>query len=324
MKNIPTLLAALFVGMVLLAYMCTFEVRSTEVAIVKTAGKPADQAITEPGLNFRLPWPIQSVVKYDNRIRILRDKTEETGTRDEKALILASYTAWQIVDPSKFHENFPDEAEGVKRLRTLVRSCKNQEVGKRLFAEFISVNADERHLAEIESAILAAIREGAEAEYGVAVRTFGISKLTLPEAVTAEIFSSMKAVQQAKAQRYHQEGQAKATDIIATARAQEQRILAAAQTKVAEIDAESHRVVGEYYKRFQEYPELQIFLDKLKSAVNALRTRSTIILDTSGPPFDLFGMDLSQPLKLPSVGALPAPKMSESVKGAIAPGADDE
>ena len=149
-------------------------------------------------------------------------------------------------------------------------------------------------------------------------------KLTLPEAVTAEIFSSMKAVQQAKAQRYHQEGQAKATDIIATARAQEQRILAAAQTKVAEIDAESHRVVGEYYKRFQEYPELQIFLDKLKSAVNALRTRSTIILDTSGPPFDLFGMDLSQPLTLPSVVALPAPKMSESVKGAIAPGADDE
>ena len=37
------------------------------------------------------------------------------------------------MDPSKFHENFPDEAEAVKRLRTLIRSCKNQEVGKRLF-----------------------------------------------------------------------------------------------------------------------------------------------------------------------------------------------
>ncbi len=324
MKNLPTLLAAVFVALVLLAYMCTFEVRSTEVAIVKTAGRPADEAITKPGLNFKWPWPIQSVVKYDKRIRILSDKTEETGTRDEKNLILSSYTAWRIVDPSKFHENFPNEEEGIRKLRTLIRSRKNDEVGKRLFVEFVSVQEHERRLDEIEASILETIRASAQDEYGIEVVTFGIKKLTLPQAVTAEIFASMKAAQQAKAQRYIEEGDAKAKDIIATAHATEQRILAAAQSKVAEIEAESHRIVGEYYKRFNQYPELQIFLDKLKSNVNALKARSTIILDTSGPPFDLFQEDFIRPAGDSSAESSPPADGAENSEAAVVRSANNE
>lgn len=334
MKNLPTLLAAVFVALVLLAYMCTFEVRSTEVAIVKTAGRPADEAITEPGLNYKWPWPIQSVVKYDKRIRILSDKTEETGTRDEKNLILSSYTAWRIVDPSKFHENFPNEEDGVRSLRTLIRSRKNDEVGTRRLAEFVSVHKHERRLDDIEESILKAIRvlpkdeDGPEVliedEYGIEVLGFGIKKLALPEAVTAEIFASMKAAQQAKAQRYIGEGDSKAKDIIATAHATEQRILAAAQSKVAEIDAESHRIVGEYYKRFNQYPELQIFLDKLKSNINALKARSTIILDTSGPPFDLFQEDFMRPAGDSSAESSPPAEDAENSEAALVRSANNE
>jgi len=306
MKNLPTVLAAVFVVVVLLTYMCTFEVRSTEVAIVKTAGKPADEAITQPGLKFKLPWPIQSVVKYDNRKRILSDKTEETGTADEKNVILSTYTIWQIVNPSKFHENFPKESDGEKKLRTLIQTCKNQEIGKRQFAEFVSVDDEERHLREIEQTIAKTVREAAEDEYGVAIVAFGIKKLTLPEAVTVTIFSSMKATQEAKSQRYTKEGEAKAKEIVASARATEQRILAAAQTKVAEIEAETQRIVSEYYKKFDEYPELRIFLDKLRTTTMALKERATLILDTSGPPFDLFREEFIHAIEGPSSqGALP-------------------
>lgn len=308
MKNKPTILAAVFVALVLLTYMCTFEVRSTEVAIIKTMGRPAQEAIRDPGLKLKLPWPIQSVVTYDNRKRILLDKTEETGTRDEKNVILSTYTVWQIVDPSKFHENFPNEQDGVSRLRTLVQTCKNQEVGKHLFAEFVSLDENERNLRTIEKNILETLKRDSQDEYGVEVIKFGIRKLTLPEAVTQTIFASMKATQEAKAQNYVKEGEARATEIKASARATEQRILAAAQERVSRIDAEGQRIVSEYYKEFDQYPELRIFLDQLQGATNALRSRATIILDTNKAPFDLFNEDFLQPVgRADRDGAAPGP-----------------
>ncbi|RJP30485.1 MAG: hypothetical protein C4547_16675 [Phycisphaerales bacterium] len=288
MKNTWTILTSVFVILVLLAYMCTFEVRSTEVAIIKTAGRPADSAIHEPGLKFKLPWPIQSVVKYDNRKRVLLDKTEETGTRDEKTIILSTYTIWQIDDPSKFHENFPNEDEGIRKLRTLVQTCKNQEVGKRLFAEFVSVDESERKLRDIEATIMQTIRTSALDQYGVEVLGFGIRKLGVPEKVTSTVFGSMKAAQQAKAETYVKEGEARAAQIIASARATEEAILAEAQKKVSQIEAEAQQIISQYYKQFDRHPELRIFLDQLQGVINGLKSRTTIIFDTSGPPFNLF------------------------------------
>ena len=61
MKNTGTIVAAVFLGIVLLLYMCTFQVRFTEVAIKKTWGEARDQ-IAEPGLKAKWPYPIQSVV----------------------------------------------------------------------------------------------------------------------------------------------------------------------------------------------------------------------------------------------------------------------
>ena len=67
--------------------------------------------------------------------------------------------------------------------------------------------------------------------------------------------------------------------------------MAAARQKVAEIEAGAQRVVSEYYKEFAKHPELRMFLDKLRTAANALRSRTTIILDTSQAPWDIFDED---------------------------------
>ena len=61
MKNVGTILAAVFLAIVLLLYMCTFQVRFTEVAIKKTWGRPADDAIVEPGLKLKWPYPIHQL-----------------------------------------------------------------------------------------------------------------------------------------------------------------------------------------------------------------------------------------------------------------------
>ena len=90
LKNLGSVLAAIVVAVVLVLYMCTFEVRFTEVAIKKTFGKPEVNAITDPGLKFRWPWPIQEIVVYDKRLRIMEDRTEETRTIDGKNLVVTT------------------------------------------------------------------------------------------------------------------------------------------------------------------------------------------------------------------------------------------
>lgn len=290
MKNLGTILAAIFLAVVLGLYMCTFQVRFTEVAILKTLNKPAKEPISEPGLYFKWPRPIQTVVRYDKRIRILEDRTEETRTVDGKNVILTTFTLWRIDDdPAKFHMNFPDGVEdGEKRLRTMVETHKHAVVGQRAFSEFISTEASKRRVREIENEILAAVRRDARAEYGIEIVDFGIKKLALPKTVTAAIFESMKSHEKAKAQRYTAEGEARADDILADARASRDRIMAEVHGKVSEIKTEAERLVSQYYEEFKEHPELRIFLDQLATTREALRERTTIIIDTAQSPFSVF------------------------------------
>ncbi|MCH7839035.1 MAG: hypothetical protein IID38_02210 [Planctomycetes bacterium] len=293
MKNLGTIVSAVFLAAVLLLYMCTFQVRFTEVAIMKTWGKPADEAITEPGLNFKWPPPIQTTVIYDKRIRILEDRTEETRTVDGKNLVVTTFTLWRIKDPARFHTNFPGGVEeGEKKLRTTVVAHKQAVIGQRRFDEFISTRPEERKIREIEQEIQSLVAQDAMSQYGIEVVGFGLKKLALPEAVTTAIFDSMKSHEQAKASRYRAEGDARAAAILADAHAAETRILSAVNDKVAGIEAEAQRVVNQYYKEFDEHPELRIFLDTLHTIGEALRHRATLIIDTQQAPWDV--LDVNQ------------------------------
>lgn len=289
MKNLGTIVAALVLALVLMAYLCTFQVRFTEVAILKTWGKAEKDAISEPGLRFKWPRPIQSVVIYDKRVRILEDRTEETRTVDGKNLLVTTFTLWRIVDPAVFHTNFPGGIEdGERKLRTTVVTHKHAVIGQREFKDFISTDPANRKTREIEKELMAVVAKDAREQYGIEVTDFGIKKLGLPQSVTTAIFDAMKANEEKKAKQYISEGEAKAADIVAGARAVEQRILAEAQKKAAEIQTDAQRVVSEYYRQFNEQPELRMLLDKLRTVGEALRQRTTIIIDTEQPPFDVF------------------------------------
>ena len=291
MKNLPTIAAAVILVAALLAYMCTFQVRTTEVAVLKTFGKTdqTEDVIKEPGLKFKWPWPVQTVVKYDNRLRILVDRTEETRTADSKNVILTTFTVWIIDDPYKFHVSYPDEADGERALRTKVRAHKNAVAGKHTFNEFVSTDPRERRLSEIEQEMMELVSKEAQEEFGVKVKLFGIKKLGLPEEVTKVVFDSMKEFEDTKAKTYQAEGEARADQIIAEASEAQKRILAFAQREVDRIRNQTQKEVSEIYtKNFSEHQELRIFLDKLEALEQILRKRTTLILEPDRVPIDLF------------------------------------
>ncbi|NOT02900.1 MAG: hypothetical protein HOP29_20050 [Phycisphaerales bacterium] len=323
MRNLPTLLAALVVVMVVGFYMCTFQVRFTEVAIVETFGEPADEPDREPGLKFKWPWPIQTVVKFDTRIRVLEDRTEETYTADSKNIIVTTSTFWTVDDPYKFHRAFQRVEDGEKQLRDAIRSQKKAVIGRYDFANFVSTDTTERKLATMEHEMLTGIHvEGESAvqsladtwrgNYGVAIKYFGITKLTLPTSVTQAIFESMRKTEENKAKNYEAEGQAKAKQIVSAAEEARERIMSVANRKATEIRNEGERIVSELYAKFEEHQELRIFLDKLRTVVDSLSGDTTFILDSNTPPVDLFKLDTTGQMA-PANAEPAAPRMIDRV-----------
>ncbi|GJM24668.1 MAG: protein HflC [Phycisphaerae bacterium] len=296
MKNTPSIIAAVLLMAILLMYWCTFQVRSTEVAIKKTFGNASEKPIRIDeddisffaGLNLKWPWPIQSVVKYDTRLRLLEGRIEEAPTLDSKQIIVTTFATWRIVDPYKFHTRYNEVKSGEEALRTRIRSLKKAVIGKHNFSDFVSTKASDRKLQEIEQEMMDAIETDAQKDFGVEICMFGIKQLALPANVTQAVFTTMKKTQEVKADKYRSEGDAEGTRIRAAAQAASGRIMAMVERKVARIESEGLSEVGEIYKKFKEHEELRIFLDQLRSIELILNSRSEVFLDTEIQPFNLW------------------------------------
>ena len=306
-KSLPSFIAAVILVSVLAAYMCTYQVRSTEVAIVKTFGEASEEPIRIDesdkrlfaGLHFKWPWPIQSAENYDTRIRLLKDRIEETPTIDNKQIILTTFTAWSIGDPYKFHTSYQTVEAGEDALRSRVRTVKKAIIGKHAFSDFVSTQKKDRKLQEIEQEMMQAIEADAREQFGIDIKMFGIKQLSLPKSVTEAVFATMKTDKETTAQRYKSEGKAEANRIVATAEAKAERIRAVVDRKVAKMESKGLAEVGKIYSQFREHEELRIFLDKLRSLEIILSNRTEIFLDESTQPTDLFDNEVRGKLSKP-------------------------
>lgn len=271
------------------AILFAFQVRETEVALVTTFGKYSESSTkTKPGLYFRLPWPIQKVYKFDNRIQNFERKFEQTMTSDANPLLITIYIGWKIVDPHLFLQRFDgDENRAKQILENLVRDAKNSVVGRHPFSDLISPQKEQLKFDEMESEMLAAIQPKARENYGIEVSLVGIKQLGLPESITGKVFERMRAERQRQVKRYQGEGEAKAIEIRAQADLQRQKILedarAAATVMMGQADAEA----AKYYRVFEQFPELAIFLQQVKALKAATGDKTTLILGPDTQPFNL-------------------------------------
>ncbi|MCH8881759.1 MAG: hypothetical protein IID34_17975 [Planctomycetes bacterium] len=295
MNKLTTIVGSAVLLLVFVFYMCSFQVRSTEIAVLKTFGKFEENDIkTEPQLYFKWPWPIQSVVVTDNRTRVLKDTYEETPTRDSQNLMVTTYTCWRIDEksPYKFHiANSSSEKKAEAKLRNLVQAQKKIVIAQHDLSDLVNTDPNKFKFDQIEQELLARTKTTALEEYGIEIQAMGIRRLSFPKSVSEKIFERMKAHEQKKAAKYETEGEAQAQAIVAEASAVSRNILAVADRLAEQIKAEAKAEVGEYYKEFDEHAELRLFLDRLEATVRALQERTTIIMDSAFAPFNLFDID---------------------------------
>ncbi|MCB9850064.1 MAG: hypothetical protein H6817_05105 [Phycisphaerales bacterium] len=315
MKTLPSIIAAIILVVILAAYACTFQVRSTEVAILKTFGKAQEEPIEVDendqsffaGLHLKWPWPIQSVAKYDRRLRLLEDRIEETPTIDDRQIIVTTFTAWTISDPYEFHLRNPKLVDAENALRSRIRSYKKSVIGRHRFSEFVSDDPSDRKMEAIEEEIREAIAADARKSFGIDIQLFGIKQIGLPANVSEEVFNAMKADKQKRAAAFKAQGNAEGDRIVAEAQSAAQRIRSVVQRKVSDIESEGLTEVGKVYAEFKEHPELRIFLDQLRALEKILTNRTEIFMDADFAPVNLFDPAKRMNSALPGISHVQTP-----------------
>ncbi len=288
-----TILVALLLVAGLLIFLISFQVRVNETAIVYTFGKATRTITDQPGFYLKLPYPIQTVTKYDKRTSIYEDKFQEYLTKDQHNLILKVAVGWAIAEPRKFEEKVGSRAKAEDKLAALLGGAANAIVNRHDLADFISVEQDHRY-GDIEAEIHKAVKDEALAQYGLNIPFLWITQLALPEDVTKQVFERVKEERGAKAKALRAEGDAKAETIKADADRQAKEILAKAEAEARIIRGEADKAAARHYSVFKLDPDLANFLTNLE-ALRTLTRHTTFILTPEYAPYILLNPDFVIP-----------------------------
>ncbi len=287
-RNPLTLIVGALLLLVFVLLLFTFQVRQTEVVVLTTFDKPG-RYLSEPGLYFKWPRPIQRVYPFDKRIQNFEDDFEETLTKDNYNLLAMVFVGWRISNPEQFFNSFPigTPQAAEPALKGLIRTVKNAVIGKHSFGDFISTNPKQLKFTEVENEILAGIKDIALSKYGIKVEFLGLKKLGLPESVTQKVFDRMSAERQREVERLNALGEAEAMIIRSAADRDRNEMLAKADATATTIRGQADAEAAKSFEVFKSNPDLAVFLLKLNSLEQTLKDRSTLILDERTSPFDL-------------------------------------
>lgn len=286
----PTALLGVAVAAIFLLAIFSYQVMATEKAVVMTFGNIT--AVTGPGLHFRWPLPVQTIVKYDVRSRCFDGnigKFEETMTHDQKNIVVGIYVIYRIEDPSRFHRAAGNVAFAEDKLGSIMRTAKSGVVGKYRFDQLINTDPAKMRLSDIESEILADIAPQAMDHYGLKVLSVGIRGIGVPEKITKDIASRMVKERNVAATQYRESGKVEAAKIKFEADKARALMVSDAEAEAKRTRAEGDAEAAKYYAAFSENPELAVFLRKIESLKRILSTKTTLVLDTDSAPFDIMG-----------------------------------
>ena len=104
MNRIGFIASSIHVLLVLLS-STLFVVDQRQFGVVYALGQ-IKQVITEPGLHFKLPPPLQNVSYIDKRLLTLSSlDTEPMLTAEKQRVVIDWYVRWRITDPQEYIRN---------------------------------------------------------------------------------------------------------------------------------------------------------------------------------------------------------------------------
>lgn len=286
-KTIAKYAAAVCVLIALLAFGFTCQVREGSCAVILRFGA-VRQEISEAGLYFKLPWPFETVVRYDNRLQYLESGRLETTTKDKRNVIFQSYVVWEIADPVAYHNSVGASGSLEGYINDQVFSATNSTLGGYNLTELVSLETEQIRLDEIQQEIFQRVHDNCLANYGVKVNDVSILRLSLPEANLASVFEQMRADRQKDIDVILANAHLKASEITAGADKEAAEIEGNGVTDAAAIKAKTETEVAKIYAQAQAANlELYKFLTSLDTMISSVNSDTILVVKADQYPFNI-------------------------------------
>ena len=304
MNRIIIIISILIVGILLAKPFYTVD--ETQQVIITQFGKPVGDAITEPGLHFKLPF-IHAATYFPKILLEWDGDPGQIPTNDKTFIWVDTFARWRIKDPLKFFKSANNEKVAQKKLDDIldaatynfitsyhlieaVRSTNrllkvvktnNQELPQeKALQEKIKLGRNKMTRSILEQA--APKLEG----FGIEIIDFRFKRINYVQEVRNKIYERMIAERKQISEKYRSEGKGESKKIQGEQQKELRKIQSVAYKTSEEIkgkaDAEATKI---YARAYNNDPEFYSFINTLDIYKNVLNEDIKLILSNDSTFF---------------------------------------
>jgi membrane protease subunit HflC len=268
-----------------LASSMLFVVDQRQFGVVYALGQ-IKEVITEPGLNIKLPPPLQNVTYIDKRLLTLDSPdTEPMLTAEKQRVVIDWYVRWRITDPMAYIRNVGlDEKSGANQLNRVVRNAFQEEINKRTVKDLLSLSRDVL-MNDVKREVLEKVR--GDKPWGVDVVDVRITRADYVDAITESVYRRMEAERKRVANELRSTGGAEGEKIRADADRQREVTIANAYREAQKIkgqgDSQAAKIYNESFGRDPQFAQFYRSLDAYKASF--AKKSDVMVLDPNGSDF---------------------------------------
>ncbi|MBO9646592.1 MAG: protease modulator HflC, partial [Pseudacidovorax sp.] len=268
--------ASLLILLVLASSML-FVVDQRQFGVVYQLGQ-IKEVITEPGLKFKLPPPVQNVSYIDKRLLTLSSMdTEPMLTAEKQRVVIDWYVRWRIVDPSAYIRNVGlDESAGAVQLNRVVRNAFQENINKRTVRDLISARREDV-MNDVRREVLSVVQGGNA--WGIDIVDVRVTRIDYVEAITESVYRRMEAERKRVANELRSTGQAEGEKIRADADRQREVTVANAYRDAQKIKGEGDaQAASAYADAFGRDPQFAQFYRSLEAYKQSFNKKSDVLV----------------------------------------------
>lgn len=303
MKNFRGISTLVILILVLLIGLDGFYiVDETEQVIITQFGDPVGEAVTQPGLKFKIPV-VQRANFFDKRYLEWDGDRNQIPTKDKKFIFVDTYARWQITDPLQFFKRLRDERGAQSRLDDILDGETRNAIASHDLGEVVRStdrNPDSAAtITEIVDDTLADIAVGRDSiqvkiqqlsnqraeDLGLKILDFRFKRINYVEEVRKTVYDRMISERNRIADKFRSEGQGEAARINGEKDRELKSIQSEAFRRAEEIrgqaDARATAIYAEAYNQSQAARELYNFTRTMESYGKVFDNQTSVILSTN-------------------------------------------
>ncbi|HET7118775.1 MAG TPA: protease modulator HflC [Hanamia sp.] len=277
-------------------------VNEKEQVVITQFGKPIGDAVTTPGVNFKLPF-IQDVNVFDKRYLEWDGDPNQIPTKDKKFIFIDTYARWHITDPLQFYKRLTNERGAQSRLDDILDGETRDYIANHNLEETVRnsnrIPTTTDTITEpstdtlvditvgrekIEKMILKTANERAS-DLGIVILDFKIKRLNYVEEVRDQVFKRMNSERFRIADKFRSEGQGEASRINGEKEKDLKSIQSTAFEEAEKIkgkaDATAAAIYAKAYNQSAVSKDLYAFLKSMETFEKTFDKKTSIIISTN-------------------------------------------